>query len=133
MYTFLGQLWFLSNHEKRSQPLIFSPPATLVLLLSVSCAIVFRSLLVRRRRNRYIAEAIANGTWIPRGGTLRDPGTTPTLFEARVTDLKHPPGNDELEWDAITVSPPLSLFSTSLSADPPPSIAFLGDLCQCST
>ncbi|KAG6888887.1 hypothetical protein C0995_005142 [Termitomyces sp. Mi166 len=39
--------------------------ATLVLLLSVSAAIILRSLLLRRRHQRMVAEAIRNGTWVP--------------------------------------------------------------------
>ncbi|EGO03096.1 hypothetical protein SERLA73DRAFT_176607 [Serpula lacrymans var. lacrymans S7.3] len=39
--------------------------ATLVLLLGVSSAIVLRSLVLRRRHQRIVEEAIRNGTWIP--------------------------------------------------------------------
>lgn len=39
--------------------------ATLVLLLSVSAAIVIRSLLLRRRHRRLVEEAIRNGTYVP--------------------------------------------------------------------
>ncbi|KAF7296223.1 hypothetical protein HMN09_01091300 [Mycena chlorophos] len=39
--------------------------ATLIVLLGVSSAIVFRSLMLRRRHQRMLEEAIANGTWVP--------------------------------------------------------------------
>lgn len=40
-------------------------PATLVLLLSVSAAIVARSYIIRRRQRRAVEEAIRNGTYVP--------------------------------------------------------------------
>lgn len=39
--------------------------ATLVLLLSVSGAIVIRSFVLRRRHRRMVEEAMRNGTWVP--------------------------------------------------------------------
>jgi len=44
--------------------------ATLVLLLSVSGAIVFRSFVLRRRHRMMVEEAIRNGTWVPAMGGL---------------------------------------------------------------
>ncbi|KIY66253.1 hypothetical protein CYLTODRAFT_423597 [Cylindrobasidium torrendii FP15055 ss-10] len=66
--------------------------ATLILLLGVSAAIVFRSLVLRRRHRAMVAEAIRNGTWVPpapapgfgrRGGGV-DPAKAPILWEARI-------------------------------------------------
>jgi len=55
--------------------------ATLVLLLSVSGAIVVRSFILRRRHRRMVEEAIRNGTWIP---------PTPAARAARVDLSKKP-------------------------------------------
>ncbi|KAG1773271.1 hypothetical protein EV702DRAFT_1131251 [Suillus placidus] len=63
--------------------------ATLVLLLAVSSAIVIRSLVLRRRHQRIVEEAIRAGTWLPhqpydpRGSRRRrDIGKKPKLWEA---------------------------------------------------
>ncbi|KAF7310191.1 hypothetical protein MIND_00392700 [Mycena indigotica] len=59
--------------------------ATLILLLGVSSAIVARSLLLRRRHRRMIAEAIANGTWQPPAPRVRvDLRRKPRLWDAHV-------------------------------------------------
>ncbi|KAF7354706.1 hypothetical protein MSAN_01384300 [Mycena sanguinolenta] len=75
--------------------------ATLILLLSVSSAIVIRSLLLRRRHRRMVAEAIANGTWIPPARRVKvDLRKKPRLRDAWV----EPPllrGEKEIDWDAI--------------------------------
>ena len=55
--------------------------ATLVLLLSVSGAIVIRSFILRRRHRRMVEEAIRNGTWVP---------TTPAARNSRVDLAKKP-------------------------------------------
>lgn len=88
--------------------------ATLVLLLSVSAAIVVRSFLLRRRHRRLIEEAIRNGTWIPpaptgRSGPRVDLSKKPRLWEAYL-DLHHPQQQpmmmsmsslDDKDWDSI--------------------------------
>jgi len=62
--------------------------ATLVLLLAVSSAIVVRSLILRRRHQRMVEEAIRTGTWMPdrlsstSGRRRRDFGQKPKLWEA---------------------------------------------------
>ncbi|KIK83526.1 hypothetical protein PAXRUDRAFT_832059 [Paxillus rubicundulus Ve08.2h10] len=62
--------------------------ATLVLLLAVSSAIVVRSVILRRRNQRLVEEAIRAGTWAlnpydPRSGRKRrDIGKEPKLCEA---------------------------------------------------
>ncbi|KAG1809113.1 uncharacterized protein BJ212DRAFT_1380348 [Suillus subaureus] len=63
--------------------------ATLVVLLAVSSAIVIRSLVLRRRHQRIVEEAIRAGTWHPhqpynpRGSRRRrDIGKKPKLWEA---------------------------------------------------
>ncbi|KAF6749856.1 hypothetical protein DFP72DRAFT_1173187 [Ephemerocybe angulata] len=61
--------------------------ATLVLLLSVSAAIVIRSFILRRRHRLMVEEAMRNGTWVP-----QEPGgRTPR----RGVDLSKKPGM----WD----------------------------------
>ena len=68
--------------------------ATLLLLLAVSCAIVIRSLVLRRRFRRRVQEALANGVILPSppGGLAgammfgnsrprRDFGEKPTMWE----------------------------------------------------
>ncbi|KAJ6473278.1 hypothetical protein C8R45DRAFT_410484 [Mycena sanguinolenta] len=88
--------------------------ATLILLLSVSSAIVIRSLLLRRRHRRMVAEAIANGTWIPPARRVKvDLRKKPRLRDAWV----EPPllrGDKEMDWDTImpfaaSYSPPAVL------------------------
>ncbi len=66
--------------------------ATLVLLLSVSAAIVLRSLILRRRHAAMMAEAIRNGTYIPptntRGPKI-DPSQKPPMYEAHLVVRQH--------------------------------------------
>jgi hypothetical protein len=60
--------------------------ATLVLLLSVSGAIVIRSFVLRRRHRRMVEEAIRNGTWVPPAPPTRpvrvDLSKKPKMWEA---------------------------------------------------
>lgn len=62
--------------------------ATLVLLLAVSSAIVVRSVILRRRHQRLVEEAMLTGTWVPNrfdprsGRKRRDIGKKPKLWEA---------------------------------------------------
>ncbi|CAK5267721.1 unnamed protein product [Mycena citricolor] len=57
--------------------------ATLILLLAVSAAIVARSLVLRRRHQRFVDEAIANGTLLPPAGRVRiDLKKKPRLHDA---------------------------------------------------
>lgn len=62
--------------------------ATLVLLLSVSGAIVVRSFVLRRRHRLMVEEAIRNGTWVPPAPPTRSPridlSKKPTLWEAHL-------------------------------------------------
>ncbi|KJA26492.1 hypothetical protein HYPSUDRAFT_198786 [Hypholoma sublateritium FD-334 SS-4] len=64
--------------------------ATLVLLLSVSAAIVIRSFILRRRHRLMVEEAIRNGTWVPPSPPSRparvDLSKKPVLWEAYVDD-----------------------------------------------
>ncbi|KAJ2914670.1 hypothetical protein MD484_g5737, partial [Candolleomyces efflorescens] len=53
-----------ANSPWRPSP-VYTFLATLVLLLSVSAAIVIRSFILRRRHRRMVEEAIRNGTWVP--------------------------------------------------------------------
>ncbi|KAK0451195.1 uncharacterized protein EV420DRAFT_1482599 [Desarmillaria tabescens] len=72
--------------------------ATLILLLGVSAAIVFRSLILRRRHRRMVEEAIRNGTWIPptNGRGMRfDPSQKPIMYEAAMNIQKN-----RHDWEA---------------------------------
>ncbi|KAG9310800.1 hypothetical protein JVU11DRAFT_8652 [Chiua virens] len=85
--------------------------ATLVLLLSVSSAIVIRSLILRRRHQRLVEEAIRTGTWMPQrfdtstGRRRRDIGQKPKLWEAWL-HANHGDGegedNEKSQWGDIT-------------------------------
>ncbi|KAF8188821.1 hypothetical protein K438DRAFT_2019185, partial [Mycena galopus ATCC 62051] len=59
--------------------------ATLILLLGVSSAIVARSICLRRRHRRMVADALANGTWLPPPARPRvDLRKKPRLWDAWV-------------------------------------------------
>ncbi|KAF9470276.1 hypothetical protein BDN70DRAFT_727849 [Pholiota conissans] len=64
--------------------------ATLVLLLSVSAAIVIRSFILRRRHRLMVEEAIRNGTWVPPTPPTRparvDLSKKPVLWEAYIDE-----------------------------------------------
>lgn len=79
--------------------------ATLLLLLAVSCAIVARSLVVRRRFRRRVEEAIAAGLIPPQNAPLgagfggprrRDIGQKPTMWDSWLA-----PG--DAKWSEIKV------------------------------
>ncbi|KAI0739420.1 hypothetical protein C8Q80DRAFT_181433 [Daedaleopsis nitida] len=59
--------------------------ATLVLLLLVSATIIFRSWALRRHQRALIAEAIANGTYVP-PGKAADLGDRPKMYEVFIGD-----------------------------------------------
>ncbi|KAG1738023.1 hypothetical protein EDB19DRAFT_1829310 [Suillus lakei] len=83
--------------------------ATLVLLLAVSSAIVIRSLILRRRHQRIVEEAIRAGTWLPhqpydhRGSRRRrDIGKKPKLWEAWLRNGDEEGSADgKCSWDDI--------------------------------
>lgn len=89
--------------------------ATLVLLLAVSSAIVVRSLILRRRHQRLVEEAIRTGTWLPNrfdsaaGRRRRDIGQKPKLWEAWLhpsdeNDGENEHENEKSKWGDIMVS-----------------------------
>ncbi|KAK0200560.1 hypothetical protein DFS33DRAFT_1362543 [Desarmillaria ectypa] len=91
--------------------------ATLILLLGVSAAIVFRSLILRRRHRRMVEEAIRNGTWIPptNGRGIRfDPSQKPIMYEAAMNVQKN-----HHDWEACK---PFSVSYTVAAQNrtPPP-------------
>jgi hypothetical protein len=112
-----------------NQLIVYTFLATLVLLLSVSAAIVIRSYILRRRHRREIEEAIRNGTWIPpaavgRSSARVDLSKKPRMWEAYV-DLYHPPRryststvSEYKDWDSMKplmvtyVNPPKSSLTT---------------------
>ncbi|KAG6897626.1 hypothetical protein C0992_012855 [Termitomyces sp. T32_za158] len=115
--------------------------ATLVLLLSVSAAIILRSLFLRRRHQRMVDEAIRNGTWVPpspgsgafsfgNNGRRIDLSKKPALWEAFVgSGERHTQRTGkaeavtEWEWDSIRpfaaayVTPPNQVDSESATSN----------------
>ncbi|KAG6884771.1 hypothetical protein C0993_008374 [Termitomyces sp. T159_Od127] len=114
--------------------------ATLVLLLSVSAAIILRSLYLRRRHQRLVEEAIRNGTWVPpspngafpfgNNGRRVDLSKKPALWEAFVGSgarHTHRTGKAETvtewEWDSIRpfaaayVTPPSQSDSEAVASN----------------
>lgn len=95
-----------------NQLIVYTFLATLVLLLSVSAAIVVRSYILRRRHRREIEEAIRNGTWIPpsalgRSAARVDLSKKPRMWDAYL-DLYHPSRrystsifSEEKDWDSM--------------------------------
>lgn len=95
-----------------NQLIVYTFLATLVLLLSVSAAIVVRSYILRRRHRREIEEAIRNGTWIPpaapgRTGARVDLSKKPRMWDAYL-DLHHPTRrystslfSEDKDWDSM--------------------------------
>ncbi|KAJ6587999.1 hypothetical protein B0H19DRAFT_1097657 [Mycena capillaripes] len=116
-----------------SPPIVYTFLATLILLLGVSSAIVFRSLLLRRRHRRMIAEAIANGTWVPPTPRVRvDLRKKPRLWDAWVAPPVLGGGAGEKdEWDGIMVGVVFLVFlgKASFSSSSPP-LASIPLLCH---
>jgi hypothetical protein len=86
--------------------------ATLVLLLAVSSAIVVRSLVLRRRHQRIVEEAIRAGTWLPHQAydprssrRRRDIGKKPKMWEAWLRS-GHGGGDSKCAWNDIIVCTP---------------------------
>lgn len=84
--------------------------ATLVLLLAVSSAIVIRSLILRRRHQRLVEEAIRTGTWMPQrfnsSRRRRDIGQKPSLWEVWLNTKDHDGEAEQTErryWGDIMV------------------------------
>ncbi|KAK7042658.1 hypothetical protein R3P38DRAFT_2891606 [Favolaschia claudopus] len=75
-----------ANNFFTKNNIVYTFLATLILLLGVSSAIVVRSLLLRRRHRRMVAEAIANGTWIPPAPRVKvDLRKKPRLWDVWIT------------------------------------------------
>lgn len=81
--------------------------ATLVLLLAVSSAIVVRSLILRRRHQRIVEEAIRAGTWHPHQAydprnsrRRRDIGKKPKMWETWLRS-GHEAGDSKCAWNDI--------------------------------
>ncbi|KZT33767.1 hypothetical protein SISSUDRAFT_380694 [Sistotremastrum suecicum HHB10207 ss-3] len=82
---------------------------TLLLLLGVSCAIIVRSLVLRRRFRRRVQEAIANGIYVPGmmgGSHRRDIGEKPTMWEAWIGSPESSLPAQKKEWNEFLVSFP---------------------------
>lgn len=83
--------------------IFFYLKATLVLLLSVSGAVVIRSLMMRARQRRAIEEAIRNGTYVPPDQIpRRQPPVKPTLFDAHLDGVDDIEGGEK-GWSKIVV------------------------------
>ncbi|KAG2139830.1 uncharacterized protein EDB93DRAFT_692331 [Suillus bovinus] len=97
--------------------------ATLVLLLAVSSAIVIRSLVLRRRHQRIVEEAIRAGTWLPhqaydpRGSRRRrDIGKKPKLWEAWLrSGEEESPADVKCSWDDI-----MPVYAAHIKSSPTP-------------
>ncbi|KNZ78564.1 hypothetical protein J132_11202 [Termitomyces sp. J132] len=135
-----------SNNGNTSATLyLYTFLATLVLLLSVSAAIILRSLILRRRHQRLVAEAMRNGTWVPpspgatgpfllgSGGRRVDLTKKPKMWEAFVgSGERQTPRTGkteavtEWEWDSIRpfaaayVTPPGPNDSVPVASSPEP-------------
>lgn len=127
------------NPTQSSTLYLFTFLATLLLLLAVSCAIVVRSFILRRRFRRRIEEAIAAGVLIPGalddpslGGTgrsrRRDFGEKPKLWEVWMDDLGHSDrigghskrdslGKSEGKWENIVPISAMMLPTGSTAAN----------------
>ncbi|KAF8554047.1 hypothetical protein OG21DRAFT_1136135 [Imleria badia] len=128
----------MSATRPTTSPLtVYTFLATLVLLLAVSSAIVVRSLILRRRHQRLVQEAIRTGTWLPHhfnsatGRRRRDIGQKPKLWEAWLNphnDDGENEDNEKRSWGDIMpvyaayVSPPAPSPKgpTASSAENPP-------------
>lgn len=104
--------------------------ATLVLLLAVSSAIVIRSLILRRRHQRIVEEAIRAGTWLPNQpyeprGTRRrrDIGRKPKLWEAWLRSGEEEQGKSKCAWDDIMPVYAAHIKSAPIPRSPSPQIA----------
>ncbi|KAL5501669.1 hypothetical protein ACEPAH_8929 [Sanghuangporus vaninii] len=101
-----------SNNDGDDQPsfattsslYLFTFLATLLLLLAISCAIVIRSLVIRRRFQRRVQEALAEGYVFPPN---TGPGATPGLggFGAAAR-RRFDVGEKPKMWDAHIAPPP---------------------------
>ncbi|KAG1750562.1 uncharacterized protein EDB91DRAFT_1108178 [Suillus paluster] len=95
--------------------------ATLVLLLAVSSAIVVRSLVLRRRHQRIVEEAIRAGTWLPhqpydpRGSRRRrEIGKKPKLWEAWLRSGDYSGADGKCTWDDI-----MPVYAAHVKSAPP--------------
>ncbi|KAJ6559237.1 hypothetical protein DFH09DRAFT_1364989, partial [Mycena vulgaris] len=82
---------------------LFTFLATLILLLVVSCSIIFRAHIVRRRYRHHVDRAMAQGLILapPEQGSLKlQFGAEPKLFDVWLTDRKSPLSDSS--WAAIT-------------------------------
>jgi len=114
--------------------------ATLLLLLTISVAVVGRSIVIRRRARRMIEEAMQNGTWLPHAGRPAVKlGEKPKLFDVHTTadgiPYRSPLDRGLLAWDDLkplsaTLEKPASpppqapVVRSSAPTEPPPSLLF---------
>ncbi|KAL5519957.1 hypothetical protein ACEPAG_1617 [Sanghuangporus baumii] len=93
-----------SGFGNTSSLYLFTFLATLLLLLAISCAIVIRSLVIRRRFQRRVQEALAEGYVFPPNA---GPGATPGLggFGAAAR-RRFDVGEKPKMWDAHIAPPP---------------------------
>ncbi|CUA66719.1 hypothetical protein RSOLAG22IIIB_00166 [Rhizoctonia solani] len=125
---------FNSGGGVNSTLYLFTFLTTLLLLLAVSCGIVIRSFVLRRRFHRRVEEAIAAGVLLPgqgdagmgaggRLGAFRRPiGEKPKLWEVwidpSVSDSKH--SSTSSEWSNIRPLAVTKISEVSTDAAAPP-------------
>ncbi|KAL5482562.1 hypothetical protein ACEPAI_9156 [Sanghuangporus weigelae] len=114
-----------SNNNGNNQPnfattsslYLFTFLATLLLLLAISCAIVIRSLVIRRRFQRRVQEALAEGYVFPPnagpgattglgalGAAARrrfDVGEKPKMWDAHIAPPPPPDESKEMKWENL--------------------------------
>jgi len=111
--------------------------ATLILLLSISGAIIFRSFVIRRRNRQLMDEAMRNGTWTQPSSTGGRPkvdlSKKPVLWDAYVNgspDKAHVLGGEEqgqskhgqTDWDWDSIRPFSAAYLSPPSAAPAPTL-----------
>ncbi|KAF8146477.1 hypothetical protein K438DRAFT_1780860 [Mycena galopus ATCC 62051] len=93
--------------------------ATLIVLFGISSAVVARSFVLRRRHRRMMAEAIANGTWIPPAPRVNvDLHKTPRLWDTWVQPPLMNVHGEKHDWDGLM---PFAASYSPLSNAPSPS------------
>ncbi|KAJ7095915.1 hypothetical protein B0H15DRAFT_827603 [Mycena belliarum] len=92
----------IASSNSNSNLYLFTFLATLILLLAVSCSVVARAIIVRRRFRRRVDRAMAQGLVLApgeQGSHALSFGTEPKLFDVWLSDRKLPL---PVSWKDIT-------------------------------